>query len=38
QEMRLSPFLGDMNDRMFILGGGLPIEINGEIVGAIGGG
>jgi uncharacterized protein GlcG (DUF336 family) len=25
-----------MNDRVLILGGGLPIEIGGEVVGAIG--
>ena len=28
--------LRDMNDRVLILGGGLPIEIGGEVVGAIG--
>lgn len=28
--------LREINDQMLILGGGLPIEINGEIVGAIG--
>ena len=28
--------LRDMNDRILILGGGLPIEIGGEVVGAIG--
>ena len=28
--------LRDMNDRVLILGGGLPIEIAGEVVGAIG--
>jgi uncharacterized protein GlcG (DUF336 family) len=28
--------LRDMNDRVLILGGGLPIEINGEVVGGIG--
>ncbi len=28
--------LRDMNDRILILGGGLPIEIGGELVGAIG--
>lgn len=28
--------LGKMNDRVLILGGGLPIEIGGEVVGAIG--
>jgi uncharacterized protein GlcG (DUF336 family) len=28
--------LRDMNDRILILGGGLPIEIGGEIVGGIG--
>ena len=28
--------LRDMNDKILILGGGLPIEIQGEVVGAIG--
>lgn len=28
--------LRDMNDRILILGGGLPIEIEGEVVGGIG--
>jgi len=28
--------LGDINDQMLMLGGGLPIEIGGEIVGGIG--
>ncbi|MDA0740105.1 MAG: heme-binding protein [Nitrospirae bacterium] len=28
--------LGDMNDKILILGGGLPIEIQGEVVGGIG--
>jgi uncharacterized protein GlcG (DUF336 family) len=28
--------LRDMNDRILILGGGLPIEFNGEMVGGIG--
>ncbi|HKW86982.1 MAG TPA: heme-binding protein [Nitrospiraceae bacterium] len=28
--------LRDMNDRILILGGGLPIEIGGEVVGGIG--
>lgn len=28
--------LRDMNDRILILGGGLPIEISGEVVGGIG--
>ena len=28
--------LGKMNDRVLILGGGMPIEIGGEIVGGIG--
>ncbi len=28
--------LRDMNDRVLILGGGLPIEFNGEVVGGIG--
>ncbi|MGH7256455.1 MAG: GlcG/HbpS family heme-binding protein [Nitrospirales bacterium] len=28
--------LRDMNDQILILGGGLPIEINGEVVGGIG--
>ena len=30
--------LRDMNDRILILGGGLPIELEGEVVGGIGGG
>src|SRR3989475_8988604 len=30
--------LRDIDDKVLILGGGLPIEIGGEIVGAIGGG
>jgi uncharacterized protein GlcG (DUF336 family) len=28
--------LRDMNDKILILGGGLPVEIGGEIVGGIG--
>lgn len=28
--------LGDMNDKVLILGGGLPIEFNGTVVGGIG--
>jgi len=28
----------DMNDSILILGGGLPIEMGGEVVGGIGGG
>jgi len=28
--------LGDMNDKILILGGGLPIEFNGTVVGGIG--
>jgi uncharacterized protein GlcG (DUF336 family) len=28
--------LRDMNDRILILGGGLPIDMGGEIVGGIG--
>lgn len=28
--------LGDMNERILMLGGGLPIEVGGEIVGGIG--
>jgi uncharacterized protein GlcG (DUF336 family) len=28
--------LGDINDQVLVLGGGLPIEIDGEIVGGIG--